>query len=128
MRGATTKNVPGWNLDNVDRGSVVDEYYYNCRDGNSWYGFLNIGGKGSINTTLRGCGVAKLDFGQCSIYGDPGDSTHVNLNGNEIGRAINLQPSKTIEFNFKDGDILELKEGSDFSAIRFNSFTIISCC
>ena len=127
LRGTTTKNVPGWNLDNVDRGSVINKKYGSCHDGNSWWGYLNGYGRGSINTTLRGCGVAKLDFGECA--GNLArEFTQVNLNGKEIGRATGLQRSKTIEFNFKDGDILELKEGSDYSAIRFNSFTAISCC
>ena len=124
MRGTITNFVPGWNLDNVDRGSVANDNWGSCREGNSWYGYNDVG-KGSINTTLRGCGVAKLDFGQC-LYS--GDSTQVNLNGKEIGRA-NDQLSKTIEFNFKDGDILELKQSNfGFSFIRFNSFTVISCC
>ena len=127
LRGTTTKNVPGWNLDNVDQGSVKNDTWKHCGNRYDWYGYLSGSGIGSINTTLRGCGVAKLDFGVC--YGvRNGDSTQVNLNGKEIGRATGLQRSKTIEFNFKDGDILELKEGSDYSAIRFNSFTAISCC
>ena len=125
LRGTTTKNVPGWNLDNVNKGSVINENLGSCREGNSWYGWFCCDGRGSINTTLRGCGVAKLDFGQC--WGESGYSTQVNLNGKEIGRATGLQLSKTIEFNFKDGDILELKEGN-YGIIRFNSFSVISCC
>ena len=127
LRGTTTKNVPGWNLDNINGGTVTNLNYGRCRDGNSWYGWLSGIGEGSINTTLRGCGVAKLDFGECS-YGDSGSSTQVNLNGKEIGRASGIQPSKIVEFNFKDGDILELKEGFSGDFIRFNSFTVISCC
>ena len=123
LRGTTTKNVPGWNLINVEGGSVVNASYWRCHDGNSWYGFRYDGGICSIDTTLRRCGVAKLDFGQCCLFDC---STQVNLNGKEIGRAT--QPSESIEFNFKDGDILELKEGRGNSAIRFNSFTVISCC
>ena len=126
LRGTTTKNVPGWNLDNVDSGSVINENWGSCRDDNSWYGFLTGGRRGSINTTLRGCGVAKLDFGECGPYS--GSSTQVHLNGKEISRATGDQLSKTIEFNFKDGEILELKEGDCCNAIRFNSFTVISCC
>jgi len=133
LRGTTTKNVPGWNLDNVDRGSVANHNWGSCRDDNSWFGrygtlWLVVSGVGSINTTLRGCGVAKLDFGECFGYFDVDDSTQVNLNGKEIGRATSGQLSKTIEFNFKDGDILELKQGSGGSTIRFNGFTVISCC
>ena len=128
LRGTTTKNVPGWNLINVEGGSVVNASYWRCHDGNSWYGFRYDGGICSIDTTLRRCGVAKLDFGECSKYGGPSAFILVNLNGKEIGRATRGQLSKTIEFNFKDGDILELKESRINSYIRFNSFTVISCC
>ena len=66
-----------------------------------------------------------LDFGECSGYYL--SSTQVNLNEVEIGMAY-AGYSKTIEINFQDGDILELKEGHSYSYIRFNSFTVISCC
>ena len=89
---------------------------------NSWYGYLN-GGVGSLSTTLNGCGVAILDFGQCCGC-KPSPSTLVNLNGNEIGRTDQLTMSITI--NFCDGDILELKHELN-GYIRFNSFTVISC-
>ena len=89
---------------------------------NSWYGYLN-GGVGSLSTTLNGCGVAILDFGQCCGC-KPSPSTLVNLNGNEIGRTDQLTMS--ITFNFCDGDILELKHELN-GYIRFNSFTVISC-
>ena len=131
LRGTTTKYVPGWNLDNINQGSITLHNHKNCRSGNSWYGWNGDPMKiGSISTRLSGCGVGKLDFGQC--YGGSADSSViVNLNGIEIGRAMSLQDSKTIVFNFKEGDIMELKEGTsghDSSLIRFNSFTVISCC
>ena len=127
LRGTTTKNVPGWNLDNVDQGSVKNDTWKHCGNSYDWYGYLSGRRRGSINTTLRGCGVAKLDFGECA--GNLArEFTQVNLNGKEIGRATGLQLSKTIEFNFKDGDILELKEGNGYGVIRFNSFTVISYC
>ena len=72
--------------------------------------------------------MAKLDFGECWGEYFSESSTQVNLNGNEIGLASWYELSKTIDFNFKDGDILELKEGHSYSYIRFNSFTVISCC
>ena len=127
LRGTTTKNVPGWNLDNVDQGSVKNDTWKHCGNSYDWYGYLSGRRRGSINTTLRGCGVAKLDFGECA--GNLArEFTQVNLNGKEIGRATRRQPSKTIDFRFKDGDIFELKEGHYYSFIRFNNFTVISCC
>ena len=88
---------------------------------------------GSISTRLSGCGVGKLDFGEFGECwgGSASSSVIVYLNGIEIGRAMSLQDSKTIVFNFKEGAIMELKEGTsghDSSLIRFNSFTVISCC
>ena len=88
---------------------------------NSWYGYF-LGGVGSLSTTLNGCGVATLDFGQCC--GCKGIFTQVNLNGNEIARTDQL--TLTITINFCDGDILELKHEVD-GYIRFNSFTVLSC-
>ena len=70
--------------------------------------------------------MAKLDFGECND--ESGHSTNVNLNGIEIGVATSGQLSKTIDVNFKDGDILELKQKNYGSLIRFNSFTVIICC
>ena len=69
--------------------------------------------------------MGTLDFGECSKYYH--SSTQVNLNGVEIGMAF-AGYSKTIEINFQDGDILELKEGPSQGRIKFNGFTISSCC
>ena len=120
--------VPGWNLENVDRGSFNNDNCGKCREGNSWFGYKSSGDRvASISTTLSGCGEGKIDFGECSggcgtfqLY-----PTIVGLNGKEIGRADPGQLSKILIFEFQDGDILEL--GSS-GTIRFNSFTVLSCC
>ena len=119
----------GWNLDNISDGSIKRRSYGNCEDNGSWYGYKSgIDPIGSIKTKLSGCGVGILDFGECS-RGSGGDYfIQVNLNGNEIGRATSGQLSKTINIDFKDGDILELKEGTGYDYIRFNNFSVISCC
>ena len=136
MRGTTTKYVPGWNLGNIDHGSInIDQSFYlkKCHFGNSWFGYNSAGIPSSISTRLSGCGVGKLDFGEFGECwgGSANSSVIVYLNGIEIGRAMFFQKSKTIVFNFKEGDILELKErtsGGLSGFIRFNSFTVISCC
>ena len=132
LRGTTTKNVPGWNLDNINQGSITLHNHKNCRSGNSWYGW-NGGTSikfGSISTRLSGCGVGKLDFGEFGECwgGSANSSVIVYLNGIEIGRAMSNQKSITIVFNFKEGDLLQLREGASGGFIRFNSFTVISCC
>ena len=136
LRETSTKYAPGWNLDNINHINPGSKYHRRCPGRNSWYGWSDVdhsdtvGAIGSISTKLSGCGVAKLDFGEC-YASNSAAFVKVNLNRAEIGRATSGQISKTIEFGFKDGDILELAEGNDSknsSLIRFNSFTVISCC
>ena len=102
----------GWTLYNVDR-SMIGSYW-----------FPISGKKASIQTNLYGCGKARLDFGN---YWSSGHTT-VHLNGNEIGVAKGRERSKTIDFDFNDGDELMLSIGSnDDGTIVFNSFTVFSC-
>ena len=99
------------NMDHLDR---------NCHDdGNnwSWYGFSHNLGHAlyhsitrSIKTTLNGYGKSRLDFGNCL----------------PIGNATKNELSKKIEFDFNNGDTLELK-GNRYAMIRFNNFTVLSC-
>ena len=119
-RDTTSKNVEGWTLD-VESGSVRGNAGEIC--GDSWFGYSDDPYEdGSIKTTLNGCGKATLDFGNCWFY-----NVQALLNGNEIGTATNEELSKKIEFDFNDGDILEIAEFAD-AVIVFNSFTIVSCC
>ena len=96
---------------------------YNQQCGPSWHGFKSTK-IWSIKTTLNGCGIARLDFGNCYQHGG---QTKVYLNGNEIGIANANELSKKIEFNFNDGDTLMLK-GHELGTIRFNDFSVIGCC
>ena len=50
----------------------------------------------------------------------------VFLNGNEIGIANKNELSKKIEFDFNNGDLLQIS--SRRGLIKFNNFTIINCC
>ena len=67
------------------------------------------------------CGKARLTFGNCFAQ----DYVVAELNGKEIGRA-NPYQSKTIIFDFKDGDILELTD-IGLSMIVLDELYIISC-
>ena len=67
------------------------------------------------------CGKARLTFGNCFAQ----DYVVAELNGKEIGRA-NPYQSKTIIFDFKDGDILELID-TGVSIIALDDLKIISC-
>ena len=79
------------------------------------------------------CGKARLTFGNCNVQ----DYVFAKLNGKEIGRAnpyccngakapTSPYQSKTIIFDFKDGDILELID-TGVSIIVLNALNIISC-
>ena len=114
--------VPGWNLEKVNRGSFNNDIRGKCREGNSWFGYKSSG-VALISTTLSGCGEGKIDFGECGTYQIY--PTLVGLNGKEIGRADPGQLNKILIFEFQDGDLLELQSSG---TIRFNSFTILSCC
>ena len=103
-----------------------------------WYGFCNHSKapnhcSGTIKTTLRMCGKARLTFGNCNVQ----DYVLAKLNGKEIGRAnpyccngakapTSPYQSKTIIFDFKDGDILELTD-TGVSIIVLDELNIISC-
>ena len=78
--------------------------------------------------TLGGCGRASLDFGNCMNGYDAWYDGYVKvfLNGNEIGIANKNELSKKIEFDFNNGDLLQIS--SRRGLIKFNNFTIINCC
>ena len=138
--GSSSTMVDGWTIDvtvgtafpPVANPPIGDFTLLNCVGNDFWFGLTPTGSNSaSIRTTLNGCGRARLDYGNCqNLFSNPGsDSVHVTLNGNEISSAVNdgNEVSKTIEFDFTDGNILELNEDGP-SAIRFNSLTILSCC
>ena len=82
------------------------------------------------------CGKARLTFGNCNVQ----DYVLAKLNGKEIGRGnpyccnypnnpnkkTSPYQSKTIIFDFKDGDILELTD-TGVSIIALDDLKIISC-
>ena len=87
---------------------------------------------GYIRTSLNKCGRARLNFGNCYIESkiSPNHYVQVNLNNIEIGQAYVGETNKTIEFDFKDGDVLELRDivqHRSSSMIKFNDFAIITC-
>ena len=118
---STTKNAPGWtiNVKYVKSKMFNGAYWRGCDGDNSWFGW---GGNGYIETTLHGCGRARLDFGNCAQC-----KVSVQLCGKTI--ATHCFASKTIEFDFKEGDVLRLSHcTSKGGIIKFNSFKVIHCC
>ena len=139
--GTRSMTVPGWTMD-IDTGSPtpekedkyrkMDEWdMHKCFHPYTWWG-ENIGSyNGFIKTSLKRCGRARLNFGNCYIDENKKKHQHkhyvqVKLNNVEIGQADAGISNKTIEFDFKDGDILELQDIAE-ATIKFNDFVIISC-
>ena len=116
--------MDGWTI-GVSLGSFTNDTGYCSKvDGNdSWYGYSEYYA-GSIKTTLRGCGKARLDFGSC--HDRYQGRTNIYLNEKVISKASAGQLSKKIEFDFNEGDILKIEEFN--STLMFNNFTILSCC
>lgn len=123
-----------------------------CSNGvSNWFGWCdgNCGGRdniGSIETTLRNCGTATLDFGNCykkffyfagkyekKKYYIPNVSNckvHVYIDGKLISTALQNTPQKLVTFNFKDGSKLKITDGesgNNACIMMFNNFEIISC-
>ena len=114
----------GWTFTGLDNG-VWDGRYSgsvcSTKYDNTWFAWCGGRCSGSIKTQLNNCGIARLSFGNCQI------SNHVlaKLNGKEIARAA-PDSNKKIEFNFNDGDTIELIEIGN-AAIVFEELSIISC-
>ena len=114
----------GWTFTGLDNG-VWDGRYSgsvcSTKYDNTWFAWCGGRCSGSIKTQLSNCGIARLSFGNCQI------SNHVlaKLNGKEIARAA-PDSNKKIEFNFNDGDTIELIEIGN-AAIVFEELSIISC-
>ena len=87
----------------------------------NWYGYEDYSAIGSITTTLSGTGRAKLNFGNCYTSGN----VKVFLDNTEIATVSGDEKSKTVEFDYNDGNELKLTE--DFAIIVFNSFEVLSC-
>ena len=123
MKSSRSKNAPSgwtftglnigvWNLAKADRCSRAKK---------NWYGWCNGTCSGSIKTKLSKCGKARLNFGNCYSSG----TVVAKLNGREIGR-VQAYHIKVVEFDFKNGDTLELIDINQ-SILEFYDFTIISC-
>ena len=123
MKSSRSKNAPsGWTFTGFTNGVWSYSKFARCsRAKNNWYGWCNGNCSGSIKTKLSKCGKARLNFGNCYYIG----TVVAKLNGREIGRAQGYH-TKVVEFDFKNGDTLELIE-IQISILEFNDFTIISC-
>ena len=112
----------GWNLGvgnwKNDKPSLVAD----CRRGTNWFGWSSYSEVGTLSATLEGDGLATLDFGNC-VSGD--GEVKVYLNDKVVDSAQKNTPSKTVSFNFQDGDILKLRDEGSSSVIVINGITFM---
>ena len=109
----------GWNLG-------VDAWQNNyapvaakCRRGTNWFGYSGGTKVGTVSTILKGNGEATLDFGNCWDQG----VVKVYLNDKVVASAHKSNPSKTVSFNFHNGDFLRLRDEGQNSVIAINDIT-----
>ena len=99
-RDAMTRG--GWVL-NVD--SDQNGYSNRCGSGTFW-GYVLNSRIGSVYATFKGSGNATFNFGNCWYDG----ITNVDLNNVNIGMAKANEISTIVEFNYKPGYILNIRE------------------
>ena len=112
----------GWNLGVGNWKNNNPSLVADCRRGTNWFGWSFDAKVGTVSTTLLGNGEATLDFGNCWDQGE----VKVYLNDKEVASAQKNTTSKTVSFNFHDGDILKLSDEGPNSVITINDITL-SC-
>merc|ERR1719181_2390556 len=89
-------------------------------DRNHFHAYKNGNGVGVASKTMKGSGNAKLEYGNCWNAGN----ANVYLNGKKISSAPRLTRSKTVNFAFKSGDKLEVKDENGNAVIQIIRLTI----
>merc|ERR1712083_727402 len=105
-----------WNLN----GDTMNHETCDCSSTN-WFGYKGWSQSGSMKTTLNKCGRASLKFSNCYKNSE----VEAKLNGKQIAKLSGWE-IKTIEFDFKDGDIFELAD-IGYGIVELYDFKIISC-
>ena len=125
MKSSNSKHAPsGWTFTRLTHWTYNFRNHVNINykcSRNSWFGCCSGQCIGSVKTKLKNCGKARLYYGNCG----KGGSVLIKLNGRQIGKVGGNRSTK-VEFDFKDGDLLELSEVNS-SIIEFDDFKIISC-
>ena len=124
--GAHSKSINGWTFANINSFQMdpLNNYYKKCGNGQFWFGFGPSTIIGSIETQLKGCGYAVLDFGNCNW----GNSwVYVYLNDEKLATAGKNTQSMEVGFYFKEGSVLKLIESQAAAIIKFNRFDEIHC-
>ena len=110
-----------------------DNGYSKCSRDDNWWGWCdgNCGsgrsGMGAIETRLKGCGTAWLNFGNCN---SSECQVNVYIDGKKIATAYRNTHQKRAFFNFKNGSKLRITEGEGGQTscmMMFNELKVISC-
>ena len=106
-------------------GDKLSSPSFSCSDAR-WFGYCLGSCTGFVETKLNKCGRARLHIGNCYYTG----YTEAKLNGKQIVK-VNGFDNKTIEFDFKDGDIFEMADRTTqhigSGIVDLYDFKIISC-
>ena len=107
----------GW-IFHVSHSDMV--LYGDICGNDGWFGFYAGSHAGSIYTTFKGSGTARLIYGNCWHKNE----VSVYLNRKKISFAYGKETKKEIVFNFISGDLIQVVEKS--AIIKIHSLTI-SC-
>ena len=131
---ANGRQATGWRIYASNAYSSIkkrnDSWQKRCSNGGkNWWGWCdgNCGGVnhiGSIETTLKGCGTAKLNFGNCY---DTDCNVNAYIDGKIIDTASKETPHKVVTFEFKEGSKLKISNARAACMMIFNNFEVISC-
>ena len=108
----------GWSV-NAFNGIDNLKGQHKC-DRNHFHAYKNGNGVGVASKILLGTGNAKLEYGNCWDAG----RANVYLNGMRKDSAKPLTRSKTVDFAFRSGDKLEVKDEAGNAVMQLIRLTI----
>ena len=92
----------GWSFNTTHSFGTSDSQCGN----DSWYGFSTGSPDGAVSATVKGNGIAILNYGNCLNQG----LVKAYLNGLLLSTATPNAKSKTVIFIYSKGDMLEILE------------------
>ena len=127
IKGTSSKSVPGWNITMFvllgSFGSTNIEYYNQCRDlgGGTNPNHFWAGYSGNISTTLKGCGNAKVNVGNCY---DESSAVLIYRDEVKIGEVLKTSQVE-FTFSYKEGSVLRID--NNHALTRFYNFEVTEC-
>ena len=124
LTNKSTMRQNGWVFENKSSGlqTRLGPYHEDCKTTTFYERGLT-----SVSAVFQGSGSATLDFGNCLFNGvvEVLLYDHHNVtNATKIAVAQGSEESKSVEFDFQGGSILEIR--TDFGIVALNRM-VISC-